>query len=240
MTMQTADSIQEVGDNASRKTASARLAITNNILYVANDLIKDSWKVHYNLHMNAQQNTPKKQDTGLELTKQRLYQFSQTPQAQFSRQALEGSATSATLICAFFMGAAKAFASDNETLQLIIAKLIDMDDRGTQNLIDTTQRLGNKYPFVKDVIMFGQQTADTWQARDSHMLAQLLKQNQNQSLMEMVKKGTIEGDSAPAKVRASVNQAVETNPRLKRLLLILLVLIILVTANYLTLTMLAK
>jgi len=194
--------------------------------------------VHYNLHMNKQQITSEKQDASLELTEQKLYQFSQTQQAQFPKQALEDSATSATVICAFFMGAAKTFASDDEQLQNIIAELIDMDERGTRHLIDTTRRLGKKYPFVDELIKFGQQTAANWQDNDSQTLAQLLQQNQNQSLMEMVKKGVIQGQPTPTTARANVNLAVEKNPRLKRLLLILLLLIILVTANFLTLQVL--
>jgi len=194
--------------------------------------------------MDKPQNTTENQDACLELTEEKLFQFSQTQQAQFTKQALEGSATSATLICAFFMGAAETFASDDEVLQLSIAKLINMDERGTRHLIDTTHRLSNKYPFVNDVIKLGQQIAASWQAHDGHnnmiTLTQLLEQNQNQSLMDLVKNGVIRTEPDPTTTRASVNQTVEKNPRLKRLLLILLALIILVSANYVTLTVLAK
>lgn len=194
--------------------------------------------MHYNLHMNNQLNTSEIQGSSIELAEQKLYQFSQTHQAQFPKQALEGSDTSATIICAFFMGAAMTLASNDEVLQQVIVKLIDMDERGTKHLIDTTRRLGNKYPFVKELIRLGQQTATSWLESDTHTLAQLLEQNQDQNLMELLKKGVIKGEAAPTSARASVNQAVETNPRLKRLLLTLLVLIILVSANYLTLKML--
>ncbi|HHJ80556.1 MAG TPA: hypothetical protein ENJ65_02865 [Candidatus Tenderia electrophaga] len=183
--------------------------------------------------MSKHQNPSEKQEKPLAPTEQTLFQFSQSRQAQFPKQALAGSATSATLICAFFMGAANALANDAAVLQATIAKLIDMDERGTKHLIDTTRRLAKKHSFIKDVIKLGQQTATTWQENDNHTLAQLLEQNQNQSLTEMLKGGAIKDASVPSTARASVNQAVEKNPRLKRLLLTLLLLIILVTANYL-------
>lgn len=187
--------------------------------------------------MSKHQNPSEKQEECLALTEQKLFQFSQSRQAQFPKQALAGSATSATLICAFFMGAANTLANENAVLQATIAKLIDMDERGTKHLIETTTRLAEKHPFIKDVIKLGQQTATTWQENDSHTLAQLLEQNQNQSLMEMLKNGDIKDASAQSTTQASINQTVVRPPRLKRkrLRLTLLVLIVLVTANYLIL-----
>ncbi len=185
--------------------------------------------------MSKHQNATEKQNPCLTVAEQKLFQFSQTQQAQFPKQLLEDSATSATLICAFFMGAAETLATDNATLLLILAKLIDMDKRGTKHLIDTTTRLAKKYPVVKDVIQLGQQAATTWQASNTHTLTRLLEQNQDQSLTELLKKEVVKGAPASSTARANVNQAVEKNPRLKRLLLTLLILIILVTANYLIL-----
>ena len=197
--------------------------------------------MHYNLHMNKQPNTSKKQEACLVLTEQKLYLFSQTPLAQFSKQGLKGSSTGATVICAFLMGAAKTFASDNEALQLTISELLGLDDRGTMHLIDTTGRLGKKYPFIKEILRKGQQTAAAWLENDVHTdkttLDQLLQKCQNLTLMDLKQMPATEEEPAPPTARIAVNQAVEGNPRLKRLLLILLALIILVTANYLILTL---
>ncbi len=184
--------------------------------------------------MSKQQNTSEKQGSCLVLTKQKLYQFSQTPLAQFSKQGLKGSSTSATVICAFLLGAAKTFASNDKTLQLIIAERLELDDRGTIHLIDTTRRLSKKYPFVKKILKQGQQGASAWQDNDDHneetTLDQLLQKCQNLTLMNL--KQIDASEAKPATTRTSVNQAVIKTPRLKRLLLILLALITLATANY--------
>ncbi len=188
--------------------------------------------------MGKQQNTSNKQNTCLVLTEQKLYQFSQTPLTQFSKQGLEGSSSSATVICAFLIGAAETFASDDETLQLIIAERLELDDRGTIHLIDTTRRLSKKYPFVENILKQGQQTSSAWQDNDTHStettLDQLLQKCQNLTLMDLKQ---IDGSEEKlSTARASVTQAVKQNPRLKRLLLILLALIILITANHSILT----
>lgn len=196
--------------------------------------------MHYNLHMSKRQNTSIKQDACLVVNEQRLYQFSQTRSAQFSKQGLEGSSTAATVICAFLTGAAKAFASDNNELQLTIADQLGLDDRGAMHLIDTTRRLGQKYPFVKHIIKQGQLTATAWQESNGQTedapLGQLLQKCQNLTLLDL-EKIVVAEEPAPAITREAVNQVVEGYPRLKRLLLILLVLIILVAANYLILAL---
>jgi len=196
--------------------------------------------VHYNLPMDKQQNSTVKQDACLVVTEQKLYQFSQSPQAQFPKQGLKGSSTSATVVCAFLIGAAKTFASNDEELQLTLADQLGLDDRGTTHLIDTTRRLGKKYPFVKQILKQGQQTATAWQENDTltvtTSLDQLVQKCQNLTLMDL-KKIVVAEDLDPTISREATSQAVEGNSRLKRLLLILLALIILVTANYLIFTL---
>ena len=197
--------------------------------------------MHYNLHMDKQQNSSAKQDACLVVPEQKLYQFSQTPQAQFPKQGLKGSSTSATVVCAFLIGAAKTFASNDEELQLTLAEQLGLDDRGTMHLIDTTRRLGKKYPFIKHILKQGQQTATAWQGNETltetTSLEQLVQTCHNLTLMDL-KKIVVAEEAAPAITREAVSQAVEGNPRLKRLLFILLVLIILGSANYLILTLL--
>lgn len=196
--------------------------------------------MHYNLPMDKQQNSTVKQDACLVVTEQKLYQFSQSPQAQFPKQGLKGSSTSATVVCAFLIGAAKTFASNDEELQLTLADQLGLDDRGTTHLIDTTRRLGKKYPFVKQILKQGQQTATAWQENDTltvtTSLDQLVQKCQNLTLMDL-KKIVVAEDLDPTISREATSQAVEGNSRLKRLLLILLALIILVTANYLIFTL---
>lgn len=191
--------------------------------------------------MSKEQITSNSPDVCLVLTEQKLYQFSQTSLVHFSKKSLDGSSTSATVICAFLIGAANTFASDSDALQLTIAELLDLDDRGTEHLIKTTRRLVKKYSFVGEVLKQGQQSAAAWLESDGHTeattLAELINQSKDLTLADLKKLTITSGQRAPS-ARATVNRAVEANPRLKRLLFILLALIILVTANYLTLTIL--
>lgn len=190
--------------------------------------------------MNKEQNTSANEDACLVISEQKLYQFSQTRLAQFPKQGLKGSSTGATVICAFLMGAADTFASDDEELQLTVTELLSLDDRACKHLIDTTRRLSNKYPFVKKIFQQGQQTSAAWQENADHTeetpLSQLLEQTKNLTLMDL--KQQFVPEEEPATTRATVHKAVEKNPRLRRLLFILLVLIILVAANYITLAVL--
>jgi hypothetical protein len=192
--------------------------------------------------MSEQQNSVEEEKACLILTEQKLYQFSKSPAAQFSKQGLKGSSTGATLVCAFLMGAAEALESSDEALQLIIAELLGLEDRGITHLIDTTRRLSQKYPFVKFTLKQGRQAASSWQEEDAHIettpLDRLLQKCQNLTLLELGKIEVEEEEPAPVSTRETVSQAVESNPRLKRLLFILLALIILTVANYLVLTVL--
>jgi hypothetical protein len=188
--------------------------------------------------MSKEQNLQHQTDTNPAIDDSKLYQFSQSSLAQLPRDGLEESSTSAILACAFLMGAARNLDNDPKVLLSIIAAYLNIDDRGSTHLIDTTQRLINKYPFIEEIFKQGSQTAQSWQRSDDHTdaaaLTDLLQQNQNLTLMDLDIQGiTAEPGLATAK-RKTVQRA--RGGKLLRIALIILILIVIGAANYFILT----
>ena len=185
--------------------------------------------------MPDEQNSPEKENACLVITEQRLLQFCQSPLAQLPKQGFEKNSTSVILICAFLLGAIESLGSTEEELQLALAEQLDIDDRGTSHLIDTTQRLCIKYPLIAQVLEQGRKAASVWQ-HDGEPAAltalnKILEQNQNLTLMDL---DTL--DVTPKEPVSVVRHAAPQHSRLRPLLLILLAISILAAANYLLLT----
>lgn len=188
--------------------------------------------------MSKKQNAQHQTDTNLAIVDSKLYQFSQTRLAQLPKDGLEENSTSAILACAFLMGAAEKLGNETKVLMLTIATHLNVDDRGSTHLIDTTRILINKYPFIDEIYKHGTQTAQLWQQSDGHTeattLADLLQQNQNLTLMDLDIQGINAEPGLVKAKRKTIQRA--GGGKFLRIALIILTLIALGAANYFILT----
>ena len=157
--------------------------------------------------------------------------------AQISTDEIKANSTSAILVCAYLMGAAEALAETQDSLKQTLTSQLHQDDRGAQHLINTCQRLAGKYPFVDQIRTRGRQNASHWQLNDDNdearMLAVLLQQYQNLSLLELNMQGVTPEDERVTPIITPL----PSGNRVKRghIVLALLALIAVAALNYFTL-----